>query len=91
MTQGLYGFKTGGTDPEPALATDCKPNAELTVWTCTLRDNVKFDDGSVLDANDVVVTFAAQWDAKNPLHKGHTSVFELWATMFGGFLNAPPS
>jgi ABC-type transport system substrate-binding protein len=91
VTQGLYGFKTAGTDPEPALATQCKPNAELTVWTCTLRENVKFDDGSILDANDVVVTFAAQWDAQNPLHKGHTSVFELWGTMFGGFLNAPPS
>ncbi len=88
--QGLYTVKVGGTDPLPALATECKPNAELSVWTCTLRDGVKFEDGAALDANDVVTSFSAQWDAANPLHKGRTSVFEYWATLFGGYLNPPP-
>jgi ABC-type transport system substrate-binding protein len=74
--QGLYTVKVGGTDPLPALATECKPNAELTVWTCTLRDGVTYQDGAALDANDVVTSFSAQWDAANPLHKGRTSVFE---------------
>ncbi|MFL5679174.1 MAG: ABC transporter substrate-binding protein [Chloroflexota bacterium] len=90
MTEALYGYKIGGLDAEPALATECKPNTELTTWTCTLRDGVKFADGSTLDANDVVTTFAAQWDAKNPLHKARTGDFTYFSTLFGGFLNPPP-
>src|SRR5205823_5422206 len=90
VMQSLYGFKTGVAETIPVLATECKPNADLTVWTCTLRDNVKFADGSALDANDVVVSFARQWDTKHPLHKGRTSVFEFFASLFGGYLNPPP-
>jgi peptide/nickel transport system substrate-binding protein len=89
MTESLYGYKVGGLDVEPALATKCEPNADLTQWTCTLRDGVKFADGSTLDATDVVSTFAAQWDSDNPLHKGRTSTFVYFSTLFGGFLNAP--
>ena len=59
-----------GLDPQPALATGCTPNDDLTVWTCTLRDGVTFHDGSDLDASDVVMSFAAQWDACSPLHVG---------------------
>jgi peptide/nickel transport system substrate-binding protein len=90
MTESLYGYKVGGLDVQPALATECKPNADLTQWTCTLKDGVKFADGSTLDANDVVDTFAAQWDTKNPLHKGRTGDFTYFSTLFGGFLNPPP-
>jgi len=89
MTDSLYGYKVGGLDAEPVLATECKPNADLTQWTCTLRDGVKFADGSTLDANDVVATFAAQWDSDNPLHKGRTGDFVYFSTLFGGFLNPP--
>jgi len=73
------------------LATECTPNADSTVWTCKLRDNVKFADGSAFDANDVVVSYAAQWDTKHPLHKGRTTAFEYWPALFGGFLNPPPA
>ena len=89
MTESLYGYKVGGLDVEPALATKCEPNGDLTQWTCTLKDGVKFADGSTLDATDVVSTFAAQWDAESPLHKGRTGTFVYFSTLFGGFLNAP--
>ena len=39
-----------------------RPKTAVTVWTCKLQDNVKFADGSALDANDVVASFSAQWD-----------------------------
>ena len=87
INESLYGFKVGGTDVVPALATSCVPNTALTVWTCTLRQGVKFQDGSSLDANDVVDSFAVVWDAANPLHKGRTSDFTYWGGLFGGFLH----
>ena len=89
MTEALYAYEVGGTAAVPALATECKPNAELTQWTCTLRDGVTFHDGSTLDANDVVLSYAVQWDADNPLHKGRTGDFTYFPGLFGGFLNPP--
>lgn len=89
IEETLYGFKAGTTDLEPRLAQSCTPNTDLSVWTCTLRSGVKFDDGSILDANDVVTTFAAQWDVQNPLHKGRTGAFDFFSGFFGGFLNQP--
>ncbi len=89
LMDGLYAFPPGSAAPVPALATSCDPNAALTVWTCHLRRNVLFDDGSRLDANDVVLSFAAQWDAENPLHRGRTGAFATFASWFGGFLHPP--
>ena len=64
-----------------------QPSADSKTWTCKLRDGVKFHDGAALDANDVVASYALQWDAKNPLHKGRASLFDYWAGLWGGFLN----
>jgi ABC-type transport system substrate-binding protein len=90
MSEGLYTYETAGTAAVPALATACVPNAELTQWTCTLRDGVTFHDGATLDANDVVLSYASQWDAENPLHKGRDNSFSYFPGLFGGFLNPPP-
>jgi len=91
VTESLYGFEINGLVPEPSLAESCEANADLTVWTCKLRQNVKFHDGSTFDANDVVVSYAVQWDAAHPLHKGNTGAFTYWSSLWGGFLNPPPS
>jgi peptide/nickel transport system substrate-binding protein len=85
-----YGGKSG-LDPVPALATGCTPNADLTVWTCTLRDGVKFQDGSTLDASDVIVSFAAQWDQLSPQHIGDTGDFAYWDALIGGGKLNPPT
>ncbi len=42
---------------KPALARSWQPNASGDVWTFKLRPNVKFHDGQVLTARDVVATF----------------------------------
>jgi len=89
INESLYAYKVGGTAVEPSLATECKPNADLTVWTCALRTGVTFGDGATFDANDVVATFAAQWDTKNPNHVGRSGAFEYFPGLFGGFLNPP--
>jgi peptide/nickel transport system substrate-binding protein len=89
IKESLYAYKVGDTATEPSLATSCDPNADLTVWTCTLRDGVTFHDGSSLDANDVVVSYAVQWDAEHPLHIGRSGAFAYFPGLFGGFLNPP--
>jgi ABC-type transport system substrate-binding protein len=87
--ESLYAYKQGGTEAIPALAESCDPNDDASVWTCKLHDDVKFHDGAALDANDVVVSYASQWDAKHPLHIGRTSAFEYFPGLWGGFLNPP--
>ena len=89
--EGLYGYDAGGTEVEPALATECTPNDDASVWTCALREGVTFHDGSTFEAADVITSFAVQWDAAHPLHLGNTSLFEYWAGLWGGFLNPPPA
>jgi ABC-type transport system substrate-binding protein len=88
--ESLYKYEIGGTAAEPALAEDCAPNDDLTVWTCTLRDGVTFHDGATFDANDVVLSFALMWDAEHPLHVGNTGGFDYFSAFFSGFLNPPP-
>jgi peptide/nickel transport system substrate-binding protein len=92
IMEPLYSYVIGGTDPEPLLATGCEPNADLTVWTCTLQEGVTFHNGATFDANDVVLSYAVQWDAEHPLHvgKADSGLFEYWTFLFAGFLNPPP-
>jgi peptide/nickel transport system substrate-binding protein len=89
VKESLYAYEVGGAAAVPSLATECTANADSTVWTCKLRSGVKFHDGADFDANDVVVSFAAQWDTQHPLHKGRTGAFEYFPGLWGGFLNPP--
>ena len=84
-----YDPKTGAV--QPALATEWKASDDLTEWTFTLRDGVKFHNGATFDANDVVESYVVQWDASNPLHVGRTGEFTYFSGLFGQFLNAPPA
>jgi len=86
--ESLLGFSVGGTEVVPSLATGYTPNADLTEYTFALRQGVKFQNGDAFNANDVVATFAAQWDAKSPNHIGRTGTFEYFGAFFGTFLNA---
>ena len=91
VMEPLYNVEVDGLAPEPALATDCSANTDFTVWTCTLRDNVKFQQMGTLGPDDVILSFAAQWDTLSPLHKGRTGAFDYWPALIGGggFLNPP--
>ena len=66
VTELLYAYEIGGTAAEPALATGCEPNEDLTVWTCKLREGVTFHDGSAFDAADVLASWQAGLDAVQP-------------------------
>ena len=90
VTEALYSYEVGGTAVQPALATSCEPNADLTEWVCKLREGVTFHDGTELDANDVVTSWGIVWDAANPNHKGNTGGFEYFSTLWG-LMNVPPA
>jgi peptide/nickel transport system substrate-binding protein len=49
----------------PVLATAWKPNADASAWTFTIRQGVKFSDGTPMTVDDVVYTFRSQCDPKN--------------------------
>ncbi|GAB4423964.1 MAG: hypothetical protein Kow002_13540 [Anaerolineales bacterium] len=88
VVETLLGYAIDSGDIVPELATECKANADSTVWTCSLRQGVTFHDGSTFDANDVVVSWAAGIDAANPYHIGNTGAFEYYSYLFDGLMNA---
>jgi peptide/nickel transport system substrate-binding protein len=91
VKESLYAYEVGQTNAIPALAEECVPNDELTEWTCTLREGVTFHDGATFDANDVVMSYAVQWDADHALHVGRDGSFTYFAALWGGYLNPPPA
>lgn len=50
---------------QPMLAESWSPNANGTVWTFKLRQNVKFHNGKAMTADDVVATFDRLSDPKS--------------------------
>ena len=59
-----------GSNIAPGLATEWTPNADGTVWTFKLRQNVKWHDGSPFTADDVVATMERLVAAGNSGLKG---------------------
>jgi peptide/nickel transport system substrate-binding protein len=89
VVEALYSYSPTG-EVQPQLATECAPNEDLSLWTCSLRQGVLFHDGSTFDANDVVVSYTAGLDAASPLHVGNSGVFEYYSYLWG-LINAPES
>jgi ABC-type transport system substrate-binding protein len=87
--EALYEYELDSGEVVPELATGCEANEDGTVWTCTLREGVMFHDGSMLDANDVVASWAIGIDAANPLHIGNTGTFTYYSYLWDGLINAP--
>jgi ABC-type transport system substrate-binding protein len=83
VVEALLAYEVGGTAVKPALATDCQPNDDLSVWTCALREGVTFHDGSAFDANDVVASYTMGLDASSPLHVGNTNAWEYYSYLWG--------
>src|SRR5258708_5338626 len=60
---------------EPDLATKWTANADATKWTFTIRDGVKFHDGSTLSANDVVWSYNTTLATDKSPNRGNISPF----------------
>ncbi|MFF3965391.1 ABC transporter substrate-binding protein [Streptomyces griseorubiginosus] len=56
--QSLLSFPKGGTEPEPDAAQKCEfTDTRTQVFTCTLKDGLKFSNGDALTSKDVKFSF----------------------------------
>ena len=55
------------------------------MWTCTLARDVTFNDGTALDAGDVLASVVAPWDATGAIRAAAPDgAFATWDALFGG-------
>ena len=84
LYEGLVGLKSGTTEVEPSLATEWKANGDGTAYTFTLRQGVKFTDGTAFDATAVCANFDRWYNFKGTLLQS-SSLSYYWQAIFGGF------
>jgi peptide/nickel transport system substrate-binding protein len=65
LFEGLARWRAGTTNVEPGLATAWQVSADGLRWTFELRPGVLFHDGTVLDADAVVFSFARVIDPRH--------------------------
>lgn len=80
--EGLVKSDTTGSEVLPSLAESWKMSEDGKTWVFKIRDNIKFHDGSKLDAAAVSFNFHRWMDIDSPYHAGH---FSYWSYSFGGF------
>jgi ABC-type transport system substrate-binding protein len=83
----LVAYSFDSNELKSDLADSWKSNTDGTQWTFTLRYNVHYTNGSLLDANDVVASFAAIWNSADANHHGRTGDFTYFRNLFGSLLN----
>jgi peptide/nickel transport system substrate-binding protein len=79
----LIGLKPGTTDLVPALATKWEVSPDAKAYTFTLREGVKFHDGTDFNAEAVCANFDRWYNFKGPLQSSSASYY--WQSFFGGY------
>jgi peptide/nickel transport system substrate-binding protein len=65
-TNRLVEYPPGATEPEPGLATEWEISDDGLTYTFTLRDGVKFHDGSDFDSEDVKYSLERAINVNDP-------------------------
>jgi peptide/nickel transport system substrate-binding protein len=73
----LVSWREGSTDIEPALAVRWSASRDGLVWSFTLRDNVRFHDGTALTAAEVAASFDRH--LRDPSRPS-----AVWSALLGG-------
>lgn len=68
LYEGLTRYKTGTLEVEPALATSWDISENGTEYTFTLREGVRFHDGTPFNAEAVKFNFDRMLDENHPYH-----------------------
>jgi peptide/nickel transport system substrate-binding protein len=69
------------TDPKPALAEKWQPSTDGLTWDVTLKPNLKFQDGTPVDATAVKWSYDRWLDPNHPFYDGP---YGLLAYFLGG-------
>jgi len=83
VMKGLVDFKLGTFDVEPAIAQRWSMSADGKTWTFTLKNGLRFSDGTPVNAQAVKFNFDRWRLVKNPYHQNYP--YAYYADMFGGF------
>jgi peptide/nickel transport system substrate-binding protein len=83
LFETLVTTEPGGTDIVPALATEWEPSEDGKKWTFTLRDGVKFHDGTDFNAAAVCANFDRWYNFKGVQQSASVSYY--WQTVFSGY------
>lgn len=81
--EGLIGYKAGTADVEGRLATEWTQTDDGLHFTFTLRQGVKFSDGTDFNADAVCYNFDRWYNWTGPLQAQNIS--NLYQLIFGGF------
>ncbi|MEM1254415.1 MAG: ABC transporter substrate-binding protein [Cyanobacteria bacterium P01_H01_bin.21] len=82
----LIGNAPGSTDLVPELATEWTASEDALTWTFTLREGVKFHDGTDFNAEAVVFNVNRWWDPEFEYgFRDEGKLYEIWTQLFGGF------
>ena len=81
----LIALKPGTTELAPGLATEWEVSPNALTYTFTLRDGVKFHDGTDFNAEAVCFNFDRWYNFKGPLQNPSASYY--YSAFFGGFKN----
>jgi peptide/nickel transport system substrate-binding protein len=82
--ESLLAYEEETTNVVPSLAESWEASEDGLEWTFTLRQGVKFHDGTDFNADAVVFNFERWWDPANPYHF-EEQTFEYWDYMWNGF------
>lgn len=80
ILETLVRFKLGGTEIEPALAEKWTVSPDGKSYTFYLRPNVKFHDGTALNADAVVFSVERQFAKNHPAH-AFGAPYKYWDAM----------
>jgi peptide/nickel transport system substrate-binding protein len=83
MYEGLVALKPGTTVVVPSLATKWKGSEDGKSWTFTLRNGVKFSDGTPFNAAAVCFNFNRWYNFTGSFQNPSATYY--WQTVFGGF------
>ncbi len=78
----LVSIEQGGSVILPGLAESWKVSEDGMTWQFKIRKNVKFHDGTDLNAKVVAFNFHRWMDPNSPYHTGQ---FIYWRYCFGGY------
>ena len=82
----LVGFEEASFNLTPSLATSWETSEDGTIYIFTLREGVKFHDGTDFNADAVVFNTERWWDES---HEYHNGTFGNVVNFFGGFKGDP--